>query len=400
MGALRYINNWRQFLEDYGHWRLLMAEFNKVIYLRSYLKNHREEDRKKTLHHGVRWLVESIKVGRDEGSGTYYFNTGWTSSYPETTGYIIPTLLDYAQWSEAHWAQEARSAAFSAGHWLLDIQHEDGGWPGGYVHQERPSVVFNTGQILRGMKALYDADQNEDRTKWKNAAERAILWIWEQLDEEGRFSKNDFMGATRVYGTYVVAPILDWLPEFESESSLWKTHARRHLDWVLTQQNDLGWLANCDNTLHKNDRPIIHTIAYTLDGLWDAGRSLDDERYTAAAEVGARYLATEFLQRGILNGRYDKAWKGSESFIPTGGAQLAILWHKMHQHTGEAIWKAATLQMNTLLSVIATRGAREPLETAGAITGSFPLWGRYEPMGLPNWATKYMVDSLLNEFAR
>jgi len=25
------------------------------------------------------------------------------------------------------------------------------------------------------------------------------------------------------------------------------------------------------------------------------------------------------------------------------------------------------------------------------------MWGRYESFGLPNWATKYMVDSLMNE---
>ena len=397
MGAWRYVNNWRKFLERYDHWRMLLAEVNKLAYLKTYVREHDELAQKKSLHHGVRWLIESMKSGENAGSGTYYFNSGWTSSYPETTGYIIPTLLRYARWEEAQWGVEARQYAFAAGQWLLEIQHDDGGWPGGYVHQARPSVVFNTGQILRGLKALYASD-TEDPERWRLSAYKAISWIWAQLDEEGKFSTNDFMGAVRVYGTYVVGPILDWAADFPEERAHWEALAHRHLRWVLTQQNELGWMANCDNTLHKNHRPIIHTLAYTYDGLWDCGVHLDNEDYLAAATLGARVLATDFLTRGILNGRYDQNWGGHESFIPTGGAQLAILWHKMYQRTGHTIWLEARNQMNTLLSVIATRGAREDVQSAGAITGSFPFWGRYEPMGLPNWATKYMVDSLLNEF--
>ena len=69
----------------------------------------------------------------------------------------------------------------------------------------------------------------------------------------------------------------------------------------------------------------------------------------------------------------------------------------MLEATGEAIWQKAYQQMNRLLCVIARRGAREGVDSLGALPGSFPLWGRYEPFGLPNWATKYFLDSLLNE---
>jgi hypothetical protein len=229
---------------------------------------------------------------------------------------------------------------------------------------------------------------------YAEAAKRAIDWIWDQLDDQGQFSTNDFMGAVRVYGTYVVAPILDWLPEFPECRDAWEAHSHRHLNWVLTQQNEHYWLANCDNTLHKNDRPIIHTIAYTLDGLFDAGQRLGEQRYIDAAVGGAEVLAKRFLAEGILHGRYDAQWRGSEAFIPTGGAQLAILWHKIG-----APWAVeARDRMNTLLSVVATSGARASMDVAGALPGSFPMWGRYESFGLPNWATKYLVDTLLNEW--
>ena len=394
MGAVRYVQNWRTFLTKYDHWRFLFAELNKLVYLRSYTQDLDDTGKEQCLHHAAKWLIRAQEQGATNGCGTYYFNTGWTSDYPETTGYIIPSLLRYASYEKAQWSNEAEKAALQAGEWLLDVQREDGGWPGGYVEQNRPSVVFNSGQILRGMLALYE--HNKD-PRWKEAALRCIEWIWAQLDEHGRFSQNDYMGAIRVYGTYVVAPILDWLPHFPENRDSWNALATRHLSWVCTQQNEVGWFANCDNTQHKNDKPIIHTIAYTIDGMWNAGLALNNEDFKASALLPARVLATDFLTRGILNGRYTANWSGVEAFIPTGGAQLAIVWHSMYTHTGEAIWKEAYEKMNTLLCVIARRGARQSKDSLGALQGSFPMWGRYEPFGLPNWATKYFLDTLLNE---
>lgn len=395
MGAVNYSQRWTAFFKKYDHWRYFFAEWNKILYLKSYRKHHHKGALEKSLHHGIRWLIHSTTQGLDRGSGTYYHHSGWTSSYPETTGYIIPSLLKYAQNQEGPWSEKAQTAAIEAGKWLLEIQRKDGGWPGGYVDQQRNSVVFNTGQVLRGMHALYLVTGEE---VYKQAAYRAIVWVWDQLDSQGKFSSNDYMGAVRVYGSYVVAPILEWMPHFEAYKKDWEISARLHLDWVLTQQQDNFWLANCDNTEHKNHKPIIHTVAYTLDGLYDAGSLLNEDKYKAAAIAGAEVLAQKFIERGLLHGRYDKHWNGSEAFIPTGGAQLAILWHKIAVEYAELFWAVeARSSMNILLSVIATNGARTAPDVGGALQGSFPMWGRYETFGLPNWATKYMVDSLMNE---
>ena len=40
-----------------------------------------------------------------------------------------------------------------------------------------------------------------------------------------------------------------------------------NLEWVLAQQWANGWFSNADNTEKHNERPITHTIAYTVDGL-------------------------------------------------------------------------------------------------------------------------------------
>jgi hypothetical protein len=35
------------------------------------------------------------------------------------------------------------------------------------------------------------------------------------------------------------------------------------------------------------------------------------------------------------------------------------------------------------------------LNVRGAIAGSYPIYGRYERLKYPNWATKFFVDALL-----
>jgi hypothetical protein len=39
--------------------------------------------------------------------------------------------------------------------------------------------------------------------------------------------------------------------------------------------------------------------------------------------------------------------------------------------------------------------SKGPVDMHGAVTGSFPLWGRYEKFACPNWAQKYLADALL-----
>src|SRR5689334_5216199 len=46
------------------------------------------------LRAAARWLTAAQDSQQDGGiAGRYRLGGGWTSSYPETTGYIIPTLL-------------------------------------------------------------------------------------------------------------------------------------------------------------------------------------------------------------------------------------------------------------------------------------------------------------------
>ncbi|MDX5506556.1 MAG: hypothetical protein LPK46_10525, partial [Bacteroidota bacterium] len=146
-----------------------------------------------------------------------------------------------------------------------------------------------------------------------------------------------------------------------------------------------------------NSKPILHTIAYTIDGLLDVALFHKDEDILISAERPARILLERFLDTGTLPGRFDSKWSGSESLITTGCAQMAIIWNKLYGLTGAEEWKKGQKGMNDLLTAIHQRPVHETRDTRGAIFGSFPFWGRYEPFGCPNWATKYFMDTLMLE---
>ena len=74
----------------------------------------------KSLENTFQWIKASFDATGDGGSAAYYrFRTGWKGSYPETTGYLIPTIYEYAAFSNN---AELKALAKSAADWLLRIQ--------------------------------------------------------------------------------------------------------------------------------------------------------------------------------------------------------------------------------------------------------------------------------------
>lgn len=346
--------------------------------------------RKAALDDAIQWLMHAQQAKADKGMGSYHLGSGWSSSYPETTGYIIPTLLTYGQ---IYNENKAIEAAFNAADWLLDIQRSSGGWQGGRLQDNKPEVVFNTAQIIRGMLAVYKYTRDYN---FMEAALKAAKWLVSIQDAEGFWKENALMQEARVYDAYVDAPLL--LVNDEIPDPSFKEAAVKNLDWIINKkQLGNGWFEDCDNTIKRNSKPILHTIAYTLDGLIDCGSMLGDDLYINKAGIAADELMKQFMAKGILNGRYNQNWKGSEYFICTGGAQMAIVWMKLFKHTQKQAYLEAASKMIDLLVFIQSRSVKQTKDTSGALQGSYPVWGRYEPFTFPNWAAKYLADALLLE---
>jgi uncharacterized protein YyaL (SSP411 family) len=282
-------------------------------------------------------------------------------------------------------------AAIHAADWLIAIQRPSGGWQGGRVNENKAEIVFNTAQIIRGMMALYRVVKDE---KYLQSACRAGDWLCSIQDKSGTWTRFALMGQARVYDSYVDYPLL--MLHHETGLEKYRNAAILNLNWIVDEkQQPNAWFMDCDNTVKRNDKPILHTIAYTIDGLLDCGIYLGERKYTEAAVKAANVLMEKFMRDGYLHGRYDRHWQGSEHMILTGCAQMSVIWMKIAYYAGNRNYHAAAARMNNLLVKLQSRHGMK--HAFGAVSGSYPLWGRYEPFFFPNWATKYLVDALMTE---
>jgi uncharacterized protein YyaL (SSP411 family) len=377
-------------LNDFYRYSLGQKVFSNSVINPWSDKTYTEDERADAMQKAVNWLLHSQSCMKDDGFGSYHIINKWSSSYVETSGYIVPTLMNYGIATKK---DSIINKVILTADWLIKVQKNSGGWQGGCIDDNRNEVVFNSGQIIRGLLSVYDYTKD---TKYLDAATKGCDWLCEVQEKEGYWKRFAFMNVPRVYDSYVDAPLLMMYDITKKE--IYKESAIKNLLWIIEKkQHQNGWFEDCDNTLKRNDNPITHTIAYTIDGLLDCGIFLNDQRFINAAVIGADKLFEIFNKKKYLYGRYDCNWKGSEYLITTGCAQAAIIWLKLFRLTKNIQYLNAALKMNDQLIYIQDRKVSESPNTNGAMPGSFPIWGKYEPFCFPNWATKYFIDSLLLE---
>ncbi|NJM53873.1 MAG: hypothetical protein HC846_11075 [Blastocatellia bacterium] len=103
------------------------------------------------LQETLNWLKNAHDASGKRGvAGGFSVIDGWLAPYPETTGYIIPTFYDYADFSgENEWRERAAAMA----DWEIEVQMPNGAVQAGlYKGKDAKQVeaVFNTGQVILG----------------------------------------------------------------------------------------------------------------------------------------------------------------------------------------------------------------------------------------------------------
>lgn len=347
------------------------------------------------------WLVRSIDACRGAGSAAYYSRfyrplRGWGPPYPETTGYIIPTLLDYAAYAgEARYAELAMRQA----DWVRSLQAPSGALPGGAIIAGRagPPSIFNTGQMMLGLVAAGD-HSGEDR--YLESALRAARWLAAEVDPAaGTWTTHAYRaGFSPAYYTRVCWPMLEVWSRARDTSV--RDAAVGVLQTIAAWQLENGAIRNWG---FSADAPAFtHTIAYTLRGFWESGRLLgpDGARFQAAAHRGAEALRRALERRGRLAGAYDLQLRGREWYTClTGNCQMALVWMRCADSLDDLRFTSAAFKaLSAVMGRQRLRGG-DP-GTRGAIAGSSPLWGRYLTLRYPNWATKFFLDAMMESDAR
>jgi hypothetical protein len=346
-----------------------------------------ESDRvQQALDRALGWLCHSQDTVGSGGVGCFEMY-GWTAGYPEVTGYIIPTFWDAAA---ACGRPELGERARRMTEWEMSIQLESGGWEGGYEGDGRPPVVFNTGQVLRGL--LRSFEETGD-ARYLDAAVRGGNWIVDVQEPDGSWATANFKGMRRVYDSYVAAPLARLWKATGDER--YRDAAARSTAYVLSEQQDNGWFRNADNSPYFTDAPITHTVCYTIDGLIEVAEVLEDERALRAAERAAEELLHRAEIWPRFYGRVDPSWRPAARFVClTGAAQLGIIFMRLHARAGDPRYLNGALKLVDFLGwAQSLNGLGE--SRRGGIAGSYPVWGLYCPLKYPAWATKYFVDLLL-----
>ena len=268
-------------------------------------------------------------------------STAQIVSYPEVTGYIIPTLYTFG---EKVFARDLAS-------WLLSVQHPDGA----FCAPDGMPYTFDTGQVLRGLLTVLD-----DMPQAKEPTIRACDWILTQIQSNGRIATpstdmwrlpEDKMVNDNIH-LYVLPPLVEAGRRFGKSEYV---DASRHALAYYKQRSDLISFTT-----------LSHFYGYVMEALCDLGEK-------DLAKQGMKKVAP--LQK--FNGSIP-AYPGVDWVCTPGVAQLAIVWYKLGMiDRGDA----------------ALRYLKRIQNDSGGFFGSYGKGSNYFPREELPWAAKYFLDA-------
>jgi len=353
----------------------------------------------KHLRETAAWLCRAQDSSPDGGVARAYKATrylgygpsGWQPSYPETTGYIIPTMFAIADFLKD---ESFATRAIRMADWEIDIQLPSGAVMGSVVTASPSPAVFNTGQVIFGWLASYQRTGDE---KYLRAAKRAGNYLVQIQDAEGSWKKGDSLFAlshATTYNTRVSWALVEL--GLTTKTNEYISAARRNIELALKKQNPMGWFA--DNCLNDPGRPLLHTIAYATRGVLECGYLLNDRQYIDSALKALMGLLSCQRSNGGLPGRLTADWTAAVEWdCVTGDAQTAVNWQRAYSLTGDKPFYNAARKAIDFVKMTQNLDHKNP-GIRGGVKGSFPFDGLYGQYEMLNWAAKFFCDAILMSF--
>lgn len=338
------------------------------------------------------WLCDAQDQSATHDGGAardFSLVTGWAASYPETSGYIVPTLIEAGlRRNDPALLDRARRMV----DWLVSIQFPEGGFQGGMIGAEPlVPVTFNTGQILMGLAAA----KRQFGEAYTEPMHRAAGWLVDTMDPDGCWRKFPTPFATpgeKAYETHVAWGLIEAARSTDdvTVANRYAEAALRNARWAITKQHPNGWFDSC--CLVLPDAPLTHTIGYVLRGLTEIFLYTREEGLLLAALRTADALSQRVGRDGFLAGRLDRSWTGAVSWAcVTGSAQIAHSLLILHKELDRPAYRDAAVSL--LSYARRTVHLDGPTGVRGGVKGSFPVDGGYGTYEFLNWAAKFLIDA-------
>lgn len=346
-----------------------------------------ETDIATAMRRAADWLLIAQESATDGGGypRRYSLIGGWDRCYIETTGYIIPTLLDVGNYLGE---EKYHASALRAAEWLLSVQQGDGSFTDIDVYAPQ---VFDTGQVLLGLNRMIREGGNPG---YADAARRAAQWLVNVQDEDGAWRRFAYQGRPHAYYSRVGAALIETGLLLGDDDFV--RMGRCNLEWVLAQEQPNGYYAYSE--FKPGEDAILHTIVYVLEGFSMAYALTNEDKWRDALLRGVRALWSLRDDAGMLRSQYDPAFNVTNNeYCTTGLAQYAGVCFDAFELSGEGAFQQSAELVTAQLCKWQQRGGRD---IEGGLSGSIPVWGYYGGMEYLNWNAKFFIDAALKQLDR
>ena len=363
----------------------------RIQLTRLYAPDADDLDLQRHLHEAIEWLKRAQDAGTDRGvSYGLLFGQDFDVSYPETTGYICRTFVEQEQLTGD---VDLLDRAIEMACWEVAIQLPEGAVMGGKLNTQPTPAVFNTGMVLLGWSALIKRTGDD---RFKQAARRAGDWLVSLQEPDGRWIRGNSMFAapeSTLYNVKAAWGLCEAGVAMGEERFI--EAALRNADYCLSRQKPNGWLPDC--CLSDPLAPLLHTLAYSMQGLIGIGKITGRDDLIAGARLLADAQLCIMRPDGFIPGQQYADFSPAVNWCClTGSAQTSIVWSELYHLTQEEKYRTAVRRVNRYL--MARHDIRNPdSRLRGGVPGSWPVWGDYGRLSILNWATKFLVDALALE---
>lgn len=278
------------------------------------------------------WILRN----QQKNGGVSVFR-GSPYEYPEVTGYIIPTMLQYG----------FRNEALSMAQYLASVVNEDGSFTGADFKR---TYLFDTAQALRGFNAI-----GQITRQYAGLQKKTAEFLFSAFDTGSGifpYSYEDNPTIPETIMLFALPPMLEYArltADDEKEAMVHK--AVRHY---------------LQNPEALSIGTLTHFLAYQIDGLIDLG-------YTAEVKGIISRLVAAQKEDGSI-----PAYEGVEWVCITGCSQIAICLYKL------GIPEPADRLMAWV---------EQHMESDGGFLGSVGAGAEYLEDRELSWAVKFYLDA-------